>query len=217
MTHKPSRFEACSLDIAVADRKLLSGVDLALRAGDRVALVGPSGAGKTTLLRVLACLADATAGELRLDGQQPAEVGYPRWRRQVTYVTQRPMLLPGSVEDNLRRPFAYATATGPYPEALAVDWLARLGLVGVLERPARELSEGEQQRVALIRALLVKPRVLLLDEPTSALDSQATAFVEAVLVDCAESGAAILMVTHAAQQVARLCTRTIDIREYTGE
>ncbi|MEM9490451.1 MAG: ATP-binding cassette domain-containing protein, partial [Myxococcota bacterium] len=219
-------FQVCSLRVAADSRALLTGVELALSAGERVALSGPSGAGKTTLLRILAGLTDCAASapsptgdsparaDLRLAGRSPEEIGYPRWRRQVTYVAQLAVLIAGTVEDNLRLPFSYAAADTPYPAQRAADWLRQLGLPNALSRDARQLSEGEQQRVALCRSLLVSPRVALLDEPTSALDPESTGLVEALVEESCRQGMAALVVTHDPEQAARWCDRIIDLRPW---
>ncbi len=202
------------MDIGLGERMLLTSVALALGPGQRVAVVGPSGAGKTLLLRALAGLDQPAAGTVSVDGQGPAEIGYPRWRRRVMYVGQRAVMFPGPVEHNLRRPFTYATAEAPFPAEGARAGLAALGLAELGERPARDLSEGERQRVGLLRALLCGPSVVLLDEPTSALDPAATEAVEHAVRAYTDAGAGAIVVTHDPAQARRWCTDTLDLREH---
>jgi len=153
---------------------------------------------------------------VRLQGQSPAGIGWPRFRRRVVLVDQRPALLPGSVLQNLARPFQYAIATSAFDPGRARRLLERLGLAtDLLDQPARTLSQGEQQRVCLARALLLRPPVLLLDEPTSALDEAALAKSEQIVRELAERrGVAALIVTHLAAQAARWCDRIFHLEPH---
>ena len=209
-----SLFTARGVSISAGGQRLVTGSSFALEPGELVALVGPSGSGKTTLLRCLAMLSDPDEGEVRLRGKLPAEHGYPEWRRRVSLVSQRPVLLEATVRHNLARPFTYATAAGaPFPEDRARDWLERLGIArDRFDQTATTLSEGQQQRVALVRALLVEPDVLLLDEPTSALDPDALAAVESLVTDhVRDRDRAALIVTHDRAQTDRWCTRAMQL------
>jgi putative ABC transport system ATP-binding protein len=208
-------------DVAVlgdeGPRILLRGLSFDLQAGEIVALVGPSGTGKTTLLRSLAGLIDPAGGSIALSGQEPAAIGWPAYRRRVSYLAQRSVVSDDSVELNLAQPFTFVSAAGrKFESERADEMLVRLGLHGALARPARKLSEGEKQRVCLVRTLLVGPDVLLLDEPTSSLDPDATERVETLLRDAAKAGAALLIVTHQRQQVERLSSRSIDLELLTA-
>lgn len=208
-------------DLSVASNgvALLENLSLDVRSGEMLAVVGPSGCGKTTLLRTLNQLIDAPAGELTLNGQSPETVGYPRWRRRVTLLEQRPVLLDATVEANLRRPFEYHTAGASFPAEQAATLMDELG-VGRrrLGQDARSLSVGQQQRVCLIRVLLVEPDVLLMDEPTSALDPESVQAVEKrVLHEVREHQLAALVVTHDRGQVERLGDRHLDLRPHIIE
>jgi ABC-type multidrug transport system ATPase subunit len=205
--------EVRSLSIGVAGRTLLADLSFEAPAGARVGLLGPSGCGKTTLLRGLAGLVDPLGGDVRLDGATAGAVGWPQWRRQVTYVAQQPYMLDGDVRANLARPFGYRGAGGrAFDEARSRRWLERVHLdPACLTQEARTLSVGQRQRVALVRALALEPRVLLLDEPTGALDAGAAEAVEALLVERNEVGAAVVLVTHDRAQAERWCTRVIDL------
>jgi ABC-type iron transport system FetAB ATPase subunit len=202
--------------ISVGSRRLLAGVNLSLRQGERVAMMGPSGCGKTLLLRAIAGLMAPDRGELALHGRPTKKNGWPEYRRRVLYVHQKPALLDETVQQCLARPFRYATSSGDFARAQAEQALTALGLDReIMEQPARTLSVGEQQRVALVRALLVEPEVMLLDEPTGALDASARAAVESLLSAAGEqSRAAMLIVTHDVGQAERLCARTIDLMQY---
>jgi putative ABC transport system ATP-binding protein len=213
----PSRvvgdLEVARVGISVASVRLLQDVSFRLRAGERIALSGPSGCGKTSLLRGISGLDDLSAGEVTLGGRSPDQVGWPDWRRRVTYVSQEPVLLGGSIRDNLVRPFRYRSAAEPFPESTARAWLGRLGLGSRWSEPeASHLSVGERQRVALVRALALKPVVLLLDEPTSALDDAARQAVEALVRErCHDDGLSALVVTHSESQALAWCDTRIDL------
>ena len=190
---------------------LLRPITLTLAAGRRVALGGPSGAGKSVLLRALALLDPLAAGTLRWRGEVVARDAVPRYRRDVAYLRQRPALFDGSVEDNLRAPFALRVAHGRrFDRARAVALLDAAGKpAAFVDKPAAELSGGEQQIVALVRALQLQPSVLLLDEPTASLDPASTAAVEALVDGWFGAGGerALLWVTHDAAQARRVGTQ----------
>lgn len=173
----------------------LEPADLKVAPGECLALLGPSGAGKTLLLRALADL-DPGEGEAWLDGVERRHVSACEWRRRVGYLATES----GWWEETAAPHFRDRARA----EALA----ARLGLAdGVLDRPLRQLSTGERQRLALIRLLENEPRVLLLDEPTSALDAAAEEKVEALLKERLGAGAVIVLVTHDPAQARRLARR----------
>ena len=198
------------ITIALGGKRLIERLSLTIHSGEIVALMGPSGCGKTTLLRTLAGLICTTGGSVALRGQQPQELGWPQYRRRVLLVSQQPVLLDQSVEENLRRPFSYRSAPNGFPEARARGLLSRLGLDSFWQTNARTLSVGQQQRVALVRALVIQPDVLLLDEPTSALDESTVASVESLLKDeVREAGA--LVITHQRSQAQRWCDRLVEL------
>ncbi len=208
----PALLQIRQLLVSIDDIPLIGPLDLDVAGGQRIAIVGPSGAGKSMLLRAIAGLVPAD-GDVRLDGEAAEDAGYPAFRRAVTYVAQRPALVPGSVETNLRRPFEWGHAGRRYDDEEARNVLAAFGLAAtLLERETQTLSVGEAQRVCLARTLLLRPRAVLLDEPTSALDTRATLAVEAAISDrCSAAGLAAIIVTHSPDQAARWCQRTVDV------
>jgi putative ABC transport system ATP-binding protein len=179
-------------------RSALAGpFDLRLEAGECIAVTGASGAGKSLFLRLIADL-DPGQGEVLLNGRERRNWTPPAWRRQVLY--------------NAAEPGWWATRVGehfPGPAlARAREMAPLLDLsLGLLDAPVVQLSTGERQRMALIRALVVEPPVLLLDEPTGALDQDSTALVEEMLAERIAEGTAVLMVTHNPEQARRLGSR----------
>lgn len=179
--------------------RVLDGVSLTLAAGTVTDLVGPSGAGKTTLLRALARLLPHAHGTLALDGMPAERLSPEEWRAAVTLAPQRVTLAPGDVRSNLLLPWTLGVrrhAEKP-SDAVLRDALDRVGLGGVAhERDATRLSVGQAARVALLRAVLARPRVLLLDEPDASLDDESALAVTALTRDFAGDGGAVLRVRH---------------------
>ena len=176
------------------------GATLAVRAGDVLAVVGANGSGKTTLLRLLhGVVAHSGAREVF----RPSSVQ--------AMVFQRPFLLRLSVWNNLRITLwlAHRRVPGTELRKRAEEALRRVGLAALRDRPARSLSGGEQQRLALARGWAVRPDILFLDEPTANLDPSAKKEVEALLAGFAVDGMTLVMSTHNLGQVKRMATRVV--------
>jgi tungstate transport system ATP-binding protein len=172
------------------DRTILDRVDLVLTAGAPTVLIGPNGAGKTTLIRIAMGLVAPSAGRVTWGGREDV----PPFRRAIVF--QRPAMLRRSAAGNLR--YALAAAGVPRAERTprAQALLAIVGLAEFADRPARKLSGGELQRLALARALARDPDVLLLDEPTAGLDPASTKLIEDIIADVAARGIKVVMSTH---------------------
>ncbi|MFD1953627.1 ATP-binding cassette domain-containing protein [Paenibacillus thailandensis] len=178
------------------DRYLFRDVSAGVGEGRRIVLLGASGQGKSTLLRIFARLDAADAGELELLGRPASQWKPQQWRQQVLYVAQQPVMLTGTVGDNLRT--ASILHGRPFDEPLAEQLMDELGLGGIAwDKTADELSGGEKQRVALVRSLLLKPKLLLLDETTASLDPASKAAAERLLLEWSRrEGSAQLWITH---------------------
>jgi len=199
------RAPACDLPIVfeqascrVRDATILDRVSLALAAGAPTVLIGPNGAGKTTFIRLAMGLTAPTAGRVTWGGREQAAAVH----RAIVF--QRPAMLRRSAAANIR----YALAAAGVPRAQrrprASELIALVGLAGLEERPARKLSGGEQQRLALARALAKDPQVLFLDEPTASLDPAATKAIEDVIRAVAARGIKVVMSTHDLGEARRL-------------
>jgi len=196
--------------------RALAGVDLAIGAGEYVALTGSSGSGKSTLLHVLGCLDRPTAGSYRLGGEEVAALAedeLARRRRGIGFVFQPFHLLPRATAiDNVAMPLRYSGVPPAARRARAIELLERVGLGDRLEHRPTELSGGQQQRVAVARALVAAPAVLLCDEPTGNLDSRASAEVTELLEALHREGRTLVIVTHDASLAAR-AQRVIAMRD----
>jgi tungstate transport system ATP-binding protein len=179
-------------------QRLLDHVSLTLEAGRRTVVIGPNGAGKSLLLRLCHGLLQPTAGTISWACDDPA-----RLRREQAFVFQRPVLLRRSAAANV----AYALAVGGVPRAergaRVQAALEQVGVGHLADRPARVLSGGEQQRLALARAWALEPKVMFLDEPTANLDPAATRAIEAVIAAMHARGVKIIMTTHDLGQARR--------------
>ena len=201
----PRLLEATGLTRSYGRRRVLRDLDLAVAAGEAVAVAGPNGAGKTTLLRVLAGLARPERGEVRLDGRALGR-DTPEVRRAVGLVSHQTLLYDDlSLHENLT--FAARLYRCPDPAAAARTALEEAGLGARADDSPRRLSRGLAQRAAIARALLHRPRLLLLDEPFTALDAAASERLRAELRARREQGLGIVLVTHLLGEAWEVATR----------
>jgi putative ABC transport system ATP-binding protein len=198
-----------------ADRQVLAGVDLELRAAESVAITGPSGSGKTTLLQAIAGLIPVDAGEMSVAGAPlggASEAVRARTRLQhIGMVFQFGELLPElSVRENIELPLRLRGERGG---TIAAELADDLGLRGLLDAYPAQLSGGEAQRVAIARAVVGAPQLVLADEPTGALDEQLSAVVCELLLDVARRGGAALVVATHDPLVARHMDRVLHLTD----
>jgi lipoprotein-releasing system ATP-binding protein len=201
-----------SFPTPAGELRVLDGVSFHLAPGERMAIMGPSGSGKSTLLSILGGLEEPTSGTVTLDGADPssmtADARAIYRNRRIGFVFQEHHLLAGcTAVDNVVLP---ALATGSVHrdiEVRARRLLERVGLGDRLSSLPAELSGGERQRVAVARAVVLSPRLILADEPTGQLDAHAAATVTELLVELtAEAGGMLVVVTHAEAVAARVGT-----------
>ncbi|MFD1774793.1 ABC transporter ATP-binding protein [Paenibacillus rhizophilus] len=191
-----------------ASKYIFSQLSAEITEPERIALIGASGQGKSTLLRILALLDTPDEGDLLLDGASYKNTNVRLWRMGVSYVAQQAVMLPGSVEDNLRMVSKLHGLA--YDSVLAAQLLKQLGLDYLdLGKQAADCSGGEKQRISLIRSLLLRPRILLLDEITASLDINSTQKVEELLMDWhLKEETLLIWVTHDLEQARRISNRT---------
>jgi putative ABC transport system ATP-binding protein len=187
---------------------LVNDITVQLRAGEVLAVVGPSGSGKSSFLRLLNRLDEPTSGTVFLEGIDYRELPPRELRRKVGMVTQRAFMFPGTVAQNLG--FGPRQRGETLSDAQAGKLMTRVGLPGYEARDVVNLSGGEAQRVSLARALANSPIVLLLDEPTSALDDEAKTGVESLIREIIhDSRLTCVVVTHDVSQAARMANRVM--------
>lgn len=183
-------------------QRLLDGVSFTLPKGGVTAIIGPNGAGKSLTLRICHGLIAPTEGSVRWqDGASSPG------RKRHAMVFQRPVMLRRSALANLTH--ALKAVGAVEADRRAAEALARFGLSELAGRPARLLSGGEQQRLAIARAWALDPEMLFLDEPSSQLDPGATRQIEAMIANLASEGMTIMLATHDLAQARRLCQRVL--------
>jgi len=198
----PLRLSSVTYD--AGGKRLLDRVDLTLDRGPRTVVLGPNGAGKSVLLRLCHGLLRPTAGEVLFNGPETVD-----GRRRHAMVFQRPVMLRRSALANVA--YGLMLAGVPRRERLraAQEALDRVGLLHCASQPARVLSGGEQQRLALARAWALRPELLLLDEPTANLDPSATQAIESAIQAMHAAGAKIVLITHNLGQAHRLADEIV--------
>lgn len=187
------------LSFAVGGKVLLDGISFRLDGAGRTVILGPNGAGKSVLMRLCHGLLEPTEGSITWAGMRPAQAA-----RSQAMVFQRPVVLRRTVAANIAHSLAVKRVPRAQRDARVAEALARAGLQGRADQPARTLSGGEQQRLVIARAAALRPEVLLLDEPTSNLDPEATRRIEELIRAVHESGTKIVMTTHDIAQARRL-------------
>lgn len=204
------------LNVGVARRSILTIPELAVLPGQCTVLSGANGAGKSTLLRTMAGLLPRLDGALHIDGKAIGRWSLLRTlRRQVIYLHQTPYLLDGRVLDNVAYGLKLKGVERDEREARAQEELAWAGIESLALRTAKQLSGGERQKVALARARIMRPRILLLDEPTANLDPasrEQTYFLFRRLVN---EGVAIVIASHELEQSRRIASHEWHIENGT--
>ena len=188
-------FELDNLGLVSPEKVILEEISLSVEAGEHLTITGPSGSGKSSLLKLLAALVSPSSGRIVYQGRDLEDLDPVTYRREVSYCFQQPVLFGQTVRDNMAFPFEIRYL--PFDQKRVLAALARLNLgPEFLEKPIKELSGGEKQRVALVRNLLFEPKVLLLDEVSSGLDEKTKTLLRTFLTDLHQAGVTLIEVTH---------------------
>jgi len=193
-------------------KRILKGINLDIKKGEIIALVGPSGSGKSTLLRCMNRLIDLDYGTIIFNKKNIFDVPTVELRRDMVFVHQESVMLKGSVFDNV----SYAQKLmGEVDKNHVLKCITDSGLpIEFSEKNAEKLSGGEKKRVALARALSLKPSVLLLDEPTNGVDPKNIETVEKNIIDFSKNlGFTVLWVTHYIEQAKRVSDRIANLKD----
>jgi putative ABC transport system ATP-binding protein len=188
-------------DTGAVTVEALKGIDLLIRKGEFVAVVGPSGSGKSTLMNLVGCLDTPTSGSYRLAGEDVAGVSRDRLadirNRRVGFVFQSFNLLPQITSfENVELPLVFGGVPARRRRERVTELLSRVGLADRMEHRPTELSGGQMQRVAIARALAMEPDIVLADEPTGNLDSTAGGDIMGLFTDLWQQGRTIVVITH---------------------
>ncbi|UDM32053.1 ABC transporter ATP-binding protein [Lentilactobacillus laojiaonis] len=179
----------------VEKQTILNDINWQIEEGSLITVTGPSGSGKSTLMRIIANLQPYSSGEIIYQGKSLDEYDPIKYRQQVSYAFQQPDLFGQTVEDNLR--FPYMARNQSFDQNRAYDVLQSVDLSkDYLTRSIDNLSGGEKQRVALIRNIIIMPKVLILDEVTTGLDDVTKTAVRNLIKQVNQSGVTVLQVTH---------------------
>ncbi|AFZ27023.1 ABC-type metal ion transport system, ATPase component [Cylindrospermum stagnale PCC 7417] len=194
---------------------ILQDISFEVFQGDRLAIVGPAGAGKTSLLRLLNRLITPTSGKIYLENQEYQQIPVIQIRQAVTLVLQESKLLGMSVQEALAYPLVLRGLPKQTIQQRVSHWIEQLHIPSEwLGRTEVQLSAGERQLVAIARALVIQPQIILLDEPTSALDAGTSARLMQVLTQLTQTyPTTILMVNHQLELAQTFCTRLLHLQQ----
>jgi putative ABC transport system ATP-binding protein len=195
----------------------VSGVDVEIKRGEYVAIMGPSGSGKSTLMNLIGCLDTPTKGDYYINGNLVSEMTDDELARirnkEIGFVFQTFNLLPrANALHNVELPLVYAGIPSEERRQLALEALTNVGLADRVNHKPTEMSGGQRQRVAVARALVNRPSILLADEPTGNLDSKTGAEIMSLFEALADQGHTIIVVTHE-EEIARHARRILRIRD----
>ncbi len=195
----------------------LKGVSFKVKKGEFVAIVGPSGSGKSTLMNLLGCLDTPTSGDYRLGGEAVSGLSRDALadvrNRRVGFVFQNFNLLPQiSAQENVEMPMLFGGVPLKERRARAAELLSKVGLSDRLEHKPTELSGGQMQRVAVARALAMRPDILLADEPTGNLDSASGSDIMSLFTELWSAGGTLIVITHD-MSLARRASRIVETHD----
>ncbi len=194
---------------------ILQDISFEVNRGDRIVIVGPSGAGKTHLLRLLNRLSEPSTGKIYLENQEYSQIPVLQVRASVTLVPQESKLLGMTVQEALAYPLVLRGLPQQTIQQRVTHWIEQLQIPNDwLGRTEVQLSTGQRQLVAIARAIVIQPKILLLDEPTSALDPSTTSHILQILTQLTQNqDMTILMVNQQLELAQKFCTRLLQLKQ----
>lgn len=197
--------------------RALQGINLEIKRGEFIAVIGPSGSGKSTLMNIIGCLDTPTAGEYLLDGHPVANMGIHQLaairNKKIGFIFQNFNLLPyATAYENVELPLIFAGAPGNFRREKILNNLSMVGLADRADHKPTELSGGEMQRVAIARALANDPEVVLADEPTGNLDSKSGGEIIEIFEKLNSEGRSVVTITHD-MSIAGRCHRIVRLMD----
>ena len=204
-------------DIGKVQVEALRGIDLTIKEGEFMAIMGPSGSGKSTLMHIMGCLDTPSKGSYTLDGEKIEELDDNKLaeirNEKVGFVFQSFNLLPyASAYENIELPLIFKGVNSSQRKKKVLEVLERVDLSDRMDHKPSELSGGQQQRVAIARAMVNDPRIVMADEPTGNLDSQSGKEIINLFSDLWKQGNTIVMITHD-ESIAQRCQRVIHLKD----
>lgn len=201
--------ECKNIQLIKNNQTILHDISFSIEAGDSIGIIGPSGSGKSSLFRLFNLLLSPTQGEILYKNRNIRDYAPTELRRNVSYILQKPYLFGTTVQENLLYPYQLLNQKPDFH--VIRNYLDKANLsINILEKKNTALSGGEQQRIALIRSLLIKPKIILLDEVTAALDEDNTLLIEKLVTDEQETHhLTLLFVTHNTSQAKRLAKKIL--------
>lgn len=203
------KIEIIGLKKNYGNKAILNIEQMSLDRGKIIGLSGVNGAGKTTLLRIIAGLDSHYQGLVTYDGRSQLN---NQLRQQITYLSQKPYRMLGTVQENISYPLRLRKAEGKMIEKKVRTLLEELGIQELSHQQANSLSGGEAQKMALARALVFEPKLLLLDEPTASIDAQTIEQIEALLIKRnREHQTTMILISHNREQLTKICDSLIEL------
>lgn len=202
-----------NLVLKIGNTEILKNISFSVAKREIIALLGPSGSGKSSLLKTINMLNTASSGSIHYHGKDTGEIVPMDLRKKIGYVLQRATLFGNSVLDNLKYPCEIQKKV--FDMDMVEFYLGKVNLKpDILEKKPSELSGGEQQRISLIRTLLMKPEIILLDEVTSALDEENTKLIEELIkYENENNDMTVIFISHNNEQAKRLAQKVIYMEE----
>lgn len=202
-----------NLVLKIGNTEILKNISFSVAKREIIALLGPSGSGKSSLLKTINMLNTASSGSIHYNGKDTGEIVPMDLRKKIGYVLQRATLFGNSVLDNLKYPCEIQKKV--FDMDMVEFYLGKVNLKpDILEKKPSELSGGEQQRISLIRTLLMKPEIILLDEVTSALDEENTKLIEELIkYENENNDMTVIFISHNNEQAKRLAQKVIYMEE----